>query len=185
MSAELEPDSDTGELPMSPASFFATEAMRWTLHGEAPKWISPTGLAIRHKIKDEIIVESALEMLAAHSLVVADVVGRFQLTPGGVASLHWAAPPADEYGAPWAAGLFRAIVAHHATTPTAALGAFVGSGVVARARLCYALHARGWSKYRIHLQFQIPAEQIEAGIARWKRRASSPRPNVAVRSVTA
>lgn len=73
-----------------------------------------------------------------------------------------------------ASELAYAIAQHYGVETHAMLQTGVaGPAVVARARLCAALHARGWSADRIARYFGMRRDWVERGIARWPKLEAS------------
>lgn len=99
--------------------------------------------------------------------------GRFGLTEAGWHTLPWAGAPKPEYVPErgprgWAGQLAFALSNYYGVSTHDMLhSGFVGRPVVARARLCAALRARGWRLREIEDYFWMPREWAERGVARW------------------
>lgn len=151
---------------MSPGIFLATESVRRALFdlgfANFPELARATGMGERD-------VEARIALLEGLDYVEA-VHNSFALTEEGRHSVHHSAPPLpDNDDARWPLELLRALSVHYRIEVSDVLGAEVGPAVLARARLCHALHARGWSHRRIEAQFSFRKGWAEAGVQRWLR----------------
>jgi hypothetical protein len=104
---------------------------------------------------------------------------RWGLSREGRHTLNWAGavkpsnvPEKGVYmrrGGSWASQLSHAIAQHYGVSVAEMIGAEVGQGVLARARLCFALFARGWETDGIDAYFAWRRGLAASGVERWRR----------------
>lgn len=166
---------------ISCASFYASEPLRQELHARSPRLPQDLAQKLGQGI-DRVDLDLALLQTAGavRPVEVKIVNGRlrrsdleplfaYELTETGVRMLGWAAPPSGSSGGEYAGEILRALAYHHAISIAEILSSTVGVAVVARARLCYALHARGWPYERIDSHLRLERGRAESGVSRWRR----------------
>ncbi len=155
--------------PLQPETFFATIRVR-ELMFRAGRQVRSLALARCLRV-DRAALVSGLELLVRAGLVAEGSTGAFALTDEGEASVRWSAPPPPDgvVRPPWVTELARAISEHYAISVSDMLRAEVGTPVVARSRLCFALYARGWQVERIEEHFGLPPGWARRAVERWKR----------------
>lgn len=160
MNLEGEPNT------MTPSVFYQTERVRNAFDAFTFLNIAEIAKLTKHS-EEEVFVRLTVLANAGYA-EKRGPSGVYALTDEGRNSIGHSAPPISD-DPTWAMQIMRALAALFKVEPADVLGATFGPAVVARARLCHALHVRGWTNERIEKKFSFPAGWADAGIARWKR----------------
>lgn len=145
----------------------------------AREWFAARGLL--RKLLEEGVLQTSSVSSAVHGRLLrleqAEYVRQvtpysFALTPSGRHVLEWAGAPKPTYLSErrWATDLAREIARVHCVEVHAMLRS--GRTIVARrarARLCYALYARGWPFARIREQFGIEEASARSAVDLWRK----------------
>jgi len=188
VSAEILPDVESEGI--SCASFLATERLRRTLSSLREPVLPEDLTLLLGQDVDRVTLDLALlvRMRAVREEAVTIVRGRvirrgdpavaYAITELGIRSLGWAAPPSRDgsAGDAYARELLRAVASHYLVEVGEVLRARSGPAVVARARLCYALRARGWDLARIDRHLHLEVGWAHRGVDRWRRMATARTP---------
>lgn len=173
---------DDAQLDMDPILFFETEPLRQRLSrgpARAQQFASERGAAPKaYKGAPPGPIQARIEVHAAWCrawglVAYVDAGGELlRLTSEGRASLRWAAPPIGIADTParWVADVARGIADLYRVGHGDMLKSRQpGPHVIARARLCAALMARGWDASHVERFFGMPEGLAAAGLARWRR----------------
>lgn len=168
-----DPANDPEPTPPPKGGDVYTEAM--SVH----EWYAARGL-LRRLLEEGIVqsesvtseVHGKLLRLEQAEFVRQRTLHSFELTPAGRHALEWAGAPKPTFLSErrWAAELAQEIARVHCVPVHAMLK--TGRSLVARrarARLCWALRARGWAFTRIREQFGIEEASARAAVDLWRR----------------
>ena len=187
-------DGAWGEHDIAIGLFYASADVRWAL---ATAGRSTTRRIVNvlcgkrwRKVDDEDAYarcEEQLQWLAAWGFAIRTTettddleTKRFAPTSECLASLAWSAPApltaepdgrSEEAHRRRVAGqlAYEIALLHGCQTHAMLRSKAVGPHVMARARLVYALHARGWAYGAIERHFGMPSGLAKMGAARWKQ----------------